>query len=41
MFIAETKRSEQKEKGGNMLGLDRESDNGVLFQIQMMVKGED
>lgn len=30
-----------EEKGGNMLGLDRETDNGVLFQIQMMVKGED
>ena len=28
-------------KGGNMLGLDRVTDNAVLFQIQMMVKGED
>lgn len=28
-------------KGGNMLGLDRVQDNAVLFQIQMMVKGED
>jgi len=27
-------------KGGNMLGLDRVEDNAVLFQIQMMVKGE-
>lgn len=27
------------EKGGNMLGLDREVDNAVLFQVQLMVNG--
>ena len=27
------------EKGGNMLGMDREEDNAMLFQIQMMVQG--
>lgn len=30
-----------EEKGGNMLGLDRVTDNAVLFQVQMMVKGQD
>ena len=29
------------EKGGNVLGLERVTENAVLFQIQMMVKGED
>ncbi|KAI1371493.1 FAD-binding domain-containing protein [Hypoxylon crocopeplum] len=29
------------EKGGNMLGLDRESSNAVMFQIQLMVNGAD
>lgn len=29
------------EKGGNMLGLDRETDNAVMFQVQLMVNGED
>lgn len=28
------------EKGGNVMGLDRVTDNAMLFQIQMMVKGE-
>ncbi|KAH9999241.1 hypothetical protein F4779DRAFT_605429 [Xylariaceae sp. FL0662B] len=27
------------EKGGNMLGLDREKDNAVMFQVQLMVNG--
>lgn len=27
------------DKGGNMLGMDREEDNAVLFQVQMMVRG--
>lgn len=29
------------ERGGNMLGLDRETDNAVMFQVQLMVNGED
>ncbi|KAI1079260.1 FAD-binding domain-containing protein [Whalleya microplaca] len=29
------------EKGGNVLGLDREKDNAVMFQVQLMVNGED
>ncbi|KAI1771794.1 hypothetical protein F4818DRAFT_189815 [Hypoxylon cercidicola] len=27
------------EKGGNMLGLDRETDNAIMFQVQLMVNG--
>ncbi|KAL7625595.1 hypothetical protein AAE478_004815 [Parahypoxylon ruwenzoriense] len=27
------------EKGGNVLGLDRETDNAVMFQVQLMVNG--
>ncbi|KAI2619119.1 FAD-binding domain-containing protein [Hypomontagnella submonticulosa] len=29
------------EKGGNVLGLERETDNAVMFQMYLMVKGED
>ncbi|KAI0377412.1 FAD-binding domain-containing protein [Hypomontagnella monticulosa] len=29
------------EKGGNVLGLERETDNGVMFQAYLMVRGEE
>ncbi|KAF4984892.1 hypothetical protein FZEAL_45 [Fusarium zealandicum] len=29
------------ERGGNVMGLDRETDNAVMFQVQLMVNGKD